>query len=429
MKNLKKMKALALACVLCFAMVLGACSNGQQDETQQPEQTTQSNGTTATYTVTVTDALGNPCGSGVIVRILQGGEQIAMQVVDENGVVTRDMEKGDYTVELMFTGDEDEYNYNATDLTLSADKTELQIVLTQNLKAEPVSLYVDGTEYTAYAVGAGGTSVTLIPGQRNYFLFTPEIAGTYEISAEGDVENIGYYGAPHFVQSVSSVEAVDNAFTVSVHASMIGVNGTGTTVLVVGIDAGSAEECVLKVERIGNPEYSLADEPWMVYQTTAELAYYQLPEGAQIGEFDLTADTGKYNLVYNENDGFYHLDSADGPLVLVRLAEDSKYLDSFQTILDHSGVVKYFFEEDGTFIRKESYTECLLEYLEYVDESDGVYPLTEDLKYIIQQRGDYSGWFDPQDSSYLFKDENRNSIPGINTEIAWLFMCCYMTEG
>ena len=207
---------------------------------------------------------------------------------------------------------------------------------------------------------------------------------------------------------------------------MIGTGDSGTTTLVIGIEAADADGCTLAIERIGEAERTLADEPWMIYETTAELAPYTLPAGASLKEFDLTAETGKYNLVLNEKDGFYHLDSADGPLVLVNLGKDGNYLDSFKTILDNSGVSKYFYDENGEFVKKESYTECLLEYIACMDESNGVYPLTEDLKYIIQQRGDHSEWFDSSSSSYLFVDENGNMVPGINSEIAWLFMCCYI---
>ena len=146
--------------------------------------------------------------------------------------------------------------------------------------------------------------------------------------------------------------------------------------------------------------------------------------GAKLENFDLTASG--YNLVLNEKDGFYHLDSADGPLVLMYLGKDVDYLACFKTMLDRSGVNKYFFDENGNFLKRETYDQCLLEYFEYMDEDNGVYPLTEDLKYIVQQRGDHSGWWDKNSQSYLFVDENRNMVPGINTEIAWLFMCCYI---
>ena len=98
---------------------------------------------------------------------------------------------------------------------------------------------------------------------------------------------------------------------------------------------------------------------------------------------------------------------------------------AFQTILEHSGVNKYFYDENGNFVKKEKYDDCLLKYFEVMDEKTGLYPLTEDLKYIIQSRGEYSGWFDTTKDLYLFKDENGNKVPGINEEISWLFFCCY----
>ena len=69
----------------------------------------------------------------------------------------------------------------------------------------------------------------------------------------------------------------------------------------------------------------------------------------------------------------------------------------------------------------------MLEYIQYADGSTGVYPLTSDLIYIIQNRGEYCGWFDPQmGGSYLFYDANGNMEPNINKDIAWMFALCYI---
>ena len=68
----------------------------------------------------------------------------------------------------------------------------------------------------------------------------------------------------------------------------------------------------------------------------------------------------------------------------------------------------------------------IIEYIEYVDENTGVYPLTEDLKTIIQERGNYVGWWDSSKPGFIMKDTAGNPIPGLNTEIAWLFMCGYI---
>jgi hypothetical protein len=119
----------------------------------------------------------------------------------------------------------------------------------------------------------------------------------------------------------------------------------------------------------------------------------------------------------DELEGVSHGDSPF-PLVLARLAEPNQYLDSFKTILDNTAIRRYFFEADGTFIRKEEYSNCVLEYLQYVDEDAGVYPLTEDLMYIIRQHGDYAGWYDKDGQNYLFDGEEVLEGNG------WMFLLC-----
>lgn len=417
---MKKTKILfALVCLVCCLALLAGCGNTTPGDT-----TPAGNENEASYCVTVKDALGIP-QSGVIVRFMQGGEQISMQVTDENGAASKTLAKGEYTVELAFTNSEQSYCYDTGDLTLTAENTALDISLAYALSGEPTSL----GDSQAYAVKTGCTWVNVTSQGRSYYLFTPTEAGTYEIGVVGSGVSVGYYGAPHFVQSESAAEVVDNKFTVSVSAGMIGTSGTGTSVLVIGVDAADANitGCVLTVQRIGDPERTPADEPWMVYQPTVTVAPYTLPAGAKIQEFDLSAATGTYDLVFSEADGFYHLDSAEGPLVLVRLTKPTQYLEAIETILrEYSGMGKYFFDENGEFVKKENYTDCLLTYSDNADEEYGVYPLTEDLKYMLQQRGEYVGWWDQDSPGFLFQDDAGVPIPGINLEHAWLFLCCYI---
>ena len=328
----------------------------------------------------------------------------------------------------MATDEAVSFYYDET-LKLTAKERKLEVVAAYKTSGEPTVLYVSGEQHDAYDVGVGCTYVELKDEGRNYVLFTPTEAGNYEFSIadEANVE-LGYYGAPHYVQANNAAEVVKNKFTISVSADMIGKSNTGTSIYVLGIEAldDKTENCVVGIQRLGDAIKTLSDEPWTIYETTSELKAYTLPAGAQIQEFDLTKSEKDYKVVYNEEDGFYHLNTANGPLVLVRLAEDCDYIACFKTMLDRSGVSKYFFDKDGEFEKKESYSECLLEYIEYVDENEGVYPLTKDLKYIIQQRGEYVGWWDIDSNGYIFKDVNGNNDPSINSEIAWLLMCCYI---
>ena len=379
-----------------------------------------------TYRVRVQDALGTPYTSGVVVCFLQDGRRKATQEISASGIAEKVLPTGTYTVELMFTEPGAAGYCDSTNTVLSAANPELTLVLAHRATAA-VPLFAD-CERTAYRVELGSTYV-MLPEARNYFLFTPTQPGTYQFSVTDDSAAIGYYGTPHFVQSESVAQVVSNTVTVSVSADMIGTDGADTTVLVIGVDRGKGDACMLHIRRIGEPEHTLAQEPWSIYEKTVPLAPYMLPENAQLGEFDLTAASDAYTLVLNENDHFYHLHSADGPVVLVRLGVDSEYLACFKTILETSGVSEYFFDDTGAFVKKVSYSECLLVYIANMDTEQGVYPLTEDLKCIIQQRGAYVGWFDTGSSLYLFKDANGAPIPDINPEISWLFMCCYLVKG
>ncbi len=410
MKNIKRLVSLLLIAILAISLfTLTACGSGEKD-----------------YIVNVKDALGNPYTSGIVVKFMQGGKQVAMQPCNEQGTAVKSLESGKYSVALSFADDETEYYYD-TDIKLTSRKNEVDVILAYKITGEPVTLSVGSGEFAAYNVDAGCTYVELKENSRNYFLFVPKKEGHYEFSIpEGKNVSIGYYGAPHFVQENCAAEVKDNKFSIDVKSSMIGTSDSGTTTIVIGIDADKkAKNCILGIERTGEAKKTIEDEPWTIYQKTVELQDYTLPANAEIKEFDLTASSDKYELVFNDADKFYHLNDKNGPIVLVRLAEDNEYIACFKTMLDRSAVNRYFFDDDNNLIKKESYSECLLEYIEYVDEEEGVYPLTEDLKYIIQQRGEYVGWWDPDGNGYMFKDDSGNNLTDINNEIAWLFMCCY----
>ena len=413
MENTKRRVAFLAALALMFLLMLNGCGgSGEAAPTAAADGNVE-------YKVTLTDALGSVYSDGIIVKFLQDGQEIAMQVVGADGTAVKKLPAGEYTVELVYTASDAPYSYDTENLTVTAEAPALTIMMTRTATLETVSLVADSKEHEAYVVGLGCTNVPLHEG-RTYFLFAPEQAGNYEFGVEGDAASVGYYGAPHFVQSASAVDVVDNKVQVSVSAGSLG------STLVIGLDTKGADQCVLTVERIGDAIKTIADEPWHTYMKTVELSPYTLPAGAELKEFDLTAESGAYNLVLNEEEGFYHLDSADGPLVLVRLKGELEYMATYNTVLDRTGVVKYFYDEKGEFIRKENYTDCLLEYIPNADETAGVYPLTEDLKYIIQQSGDHSGWWEFDGPGYIFMDEGGNKVANINPEIAWLFMCCYL---
>ena len=426
-----KKKLLRLtACMLAVSMLLALTACGKPETPTDPPTTAPTEEQEVVYEVTVTDVLEQIYNHGIIVKFLKDGKQVAMQPVDDNGVAAKKLPAGDYSVELLSTGSEINYFYDHSKATLSAELTKLTIEVSVSYAEESMqTIYANGEPFEAPVVGAGCSHIVLKEGM-NYVLFMAQEAGEYVFSLPGSAAKIGYYGMPHFVQSQSALEVVNNTVTMTIRDSMISKDDPYSSVFVIGIESdGSMDSCTLAIDRIGDPAWDVSEEPWVVYQPSAALAPYALPEGAALTNFDVTASSDTYNLVFNESDGFYHIGTEDGPLVLMYLTAASKYLDDLVTVASVSSICHYFYDEGGKFIKRETYNECILKYGEYADEAAGVYPLTKDLMYVIQQHGAYYGWWNMENrNTCLFKDENGNIMPGVNPEIAWLFACCYIAS-
>ncbi len=305
--------------------------------------------------------------------------------------------------------------------------------------------------FTAYNVAAGKTKVELDAGSRTYFIFIPTEPGVYELSFTGDITAIGSYGTPNYANDhnvAAPVEGNPYACTIEVTAGMIGTAGTGTAEYMIGVNGAEGTTAgVLNILRKGDAEEEMA---YTVYQRTYDLKAYKHPANAQVVDFDMAKT---YTLVLNPDDNYYHLNTADGPLVLVHLGVNSKYdnaegvqgyryLPSVHTVLKSQRFVRWYYNEEGKLEKKLGFINCLLEYLanettvngqnetykyHYVDNATGLYPVTEDLKFILTEAGIHRGWWDMSSKNYLFYDELGNKIP-VEQETAWLYGCCYIAE-
>ena len=399
--------------------------NGEAIEETEPEATEPDAKEEVPYEVTVLDAEGKPA-SNVVVKFMQGDKQIAMQPVDANGVATTTLPKGDYIIELACTDDKMIGYFDPTTAVLSAETPAIQINLMNAVSGEGVDVEAGGETVKAYNVGAGKTYVTVNKGVRNYFLFTTTQAGSYEVTTDNKDLKVGYYGALLFIQDNSIAEVKDNTFTLAVYNSNIGQGEGGTTVYVIGID-GITEDasCILSITRTGEPPYNISEEPWTEYKTTHTPTKFtlELAEGQGLTYVDIMGTTEANQVIYNEADGYYHFGAANGPVVYMHLGKDAPYV-SLQTVIQGDGstggapIRHYFFDADGNFIKREDYTDILTSYFDNMDEKVKVYPLTQDLIYIIQN-GCANWWT-------VDSPDKMAAFDGCNTEIAWMFALCYL---
>lgn len=183
-----RIKAVRLMIMMLGVVLLICACTVAEDPTSEQD---------TVYTVRVVNAAGDPYTFGVIVRIQSNGEQIAVLPIQKNGTVQKQLPGADYTVELVFTASDETYYYDQTDLTLSADKTELEIVVARGLMQEPQTIMIEDEEVPAYPIAVGSSYLELTDG-RSYYLFAPEQSGHYRFAVTGGDATVGYYGTPPF---------------------------------------------------------------------------------------------------------------------------------------------------------------------------------------------------------------------------------------
>jgi hypothetical protein len=144
MNRRNPIKALLSVCVLA-SMLPCACHSASDPAS------TAALSRTAVYQVKILDVDEQPVAEGAIVRFLQDGREVAMQKTDATGVAMKEMDRGDYTVEIMFLDPSASYYYDTANMTLSDTKTELTVSLAY--KAEnPSKLYYGSEEAEFYEV-------------------------------------------------------------------------------------------------------------------------------------------------------------------------------------------------------------------------------------------------------------------------------------
>ncbi len=361
-----------------------------------------------TYTVTVTDYQNNP-QTGVLVQVYKSGKMVAMQTVNSQGVATMQLEKGSYTVELAFPAGVELY-YESRTATLTSSVPNLTIRV-----AGPVEgTYEEVEGSAAYVVSVGGTYVKL-PNAVNYFLFSPTEAGVYEITTSNPDAQIQYWGGTFFPSNHTPDGGYENnTFVTNVKPSGLGVE----YLLAV---SGRPSDCILIITRTGDPILDESDLVPESYEAKTPPTPFSYTGSGTLTYVELTSS---HKAVYNAADGYYHLDSANGPVLYMNLGPNAPFVSMYNMLgftgVGGTGFYEIQYNEEGVAVRNESYVACMSEYIECIDTKLGIYPVTEDLIYMMQHGGGYKGWFDSTNPNYLFTE-----LPNAVEDTLWMFCCCY----
>ena len=368
-----------------------------------------------TYTVKVVDYSGK-AQSGVTVQILSDGSPVAVQTTDSAGMVSAELPDGKYTVALVFTGAEKYYEKTGTILTVG--KPSLTVRVTGTKAEKPTEEWFGYT----YTVGLGGTAVSVKQANVDvFFAFTPQEEGTYRVSVTNPNAVLNYYGSINFPNKQEIEGATSTAYNLNIKENNLG----GTYAICVT----GAKEYILVIERIGSAELDETDVPWQVYEGDPPEVKYNKNPGQKLTYVDLAGKTPDFKPVLG-TDGVYHLNSATGKTLYVNLGPNAQYI-SMYNMLGASGVGgtkfgKIFRNSDGSLKVKEDYTDCMLQYVNCRNPQTGsasfeVYPLTEDLMYMLKNGGEHMGWWDESSANFLFADLGSK----FNPELGWMFAVCY----
>lgn len=381
--------------------------------TKEEEHSTEVGETPTDYSVKVINGAGK-AQKNITVSYYLGDEKVKSVKTNSKGIAAATLMDGTYTIKL--SGTTLKYDTKSAYVTVAKPSIEILLANERGSEKEKITCPLTEKSKAAYVVEEGATYVPVKPGERSYFLFTPERNGVYRISTSSSYAKVGYYGASiHFIQTNNmATDLENNAFTVE-------VRDVGPS-FVIGVDAATnIDATVLLITRVGDPGWSIADEPWYVYENTHTPKAYSLPKGTTLKNVDITKT---FKLVYNSTDGYYHKDTKNGPIVYLRFGSEAPYV-AFADILANFHISAYLYDSAGNFQKKEEYTEAMAAYNNCVDSAEAVYPLTKDLEYIIKSYGNHQGWWNPESPGYLFEDDDGNPLPNINLDIAWMFALCY----
>ena len=256
---------------------------------------------------------------------------------------------------------------------------------------KPATNANDKQNYTEIVTGTVKLDTTVVT---TLFVLTPDKVGKYTVTAPAGVK-VEDWNAPSYPNNLTT----NATNTVTINCTAVGQS------FLVGI---TAAESVDKVDvNVTYTAVAQKDEvAWTVYKNTATISKFEtvLTGFEYVDVEDKVVDKAVLG-----KDGFYHLNSVNGPILYVDLDDE---LMSLYAAADLGQLVEYV-KENGEVVARYNYSEAVKEYYEAANK-DGMYPLTTDLVTILQRAGAYKEWY------------GANGALGFTEADAWMFACYYV---
>ena len=116
-------------------------------------------------------------------------------------------------------------------------------------------------------------------------------------------------------------------------------------------------------------------------------------------------------------DGFYHLNEADGPILLLKLNDE---LLDLSKATETGKIAIPVYDKNGDIEFIYNCNDAIDTYVANMDKTNGLYPLTEELMFIYQEYGKQQKWY----TNFL-----ASSIDFAYPETeGWMFACMYVEE-
>ena len=397
--TLKNKIVLVLCLVLSLTVFLCACDDDGEENTPQYTD----------YTVTVENTDGETV-SGVVVTIHSAdGGNVGRNVTDKTGSVTfTELLAADYTVSVESTSPKISYYYDPEAARLSSSATSLTVTVYTSLSNPEEGIFGNIPNGTLAYYFVPGSYHARVDEGMTYFVVELSKKGVYRVSSSSSADvTVGNYGNPYYVMQndISTDNESGKSFTIKCEGDRV--------LFVAGVSSDVAADVIISVEYVSELPKDPIYEPWTHVQAENLPEVSVLPDNSYLSSLDITDPTLTVTL---GEDGYYHLGTADGPIVYMRVTTSSKYIDAFTAICEKTNFGWYKYEGE-TFIKKESFNELILAYGAVSDSRLGVCPLTEELAYAIRSFGGYNKWWDFSSDRHIFQTDSFNVVK----ENAWLF--------